>query len=383
MPQDFEVDIPFPPRISPDVPGARQRNVDRLVSEGLLTREESVARYLGWDVAQLAGRFHPSATGDDLDLGLQQQTFYFVFDDLFDTCLGEEPARAYALCHQMAALARHDGTARPAFPLAEMFVDVWNRSKQGMSDAWRRRAGFNWEHFFLSYVTEAVNRMCRTVLDLASYIRQRQVAIGSRGVLDLVERLSRAEAPPELHESSCFQHMRDVTADVVTLTNDVASLEKDEANQEANNAVLLLCLERGVSRQKAIGAVQHMISERVAHFHVLSAESMRMCGLLGLSPEQRHAVERFIDGNRAVMRGNYDWSRNNERYSEEGVERVRASPCIEDRLTRTPAGPHRPAAHVRHHAGSTEPGATPDALPPPSAHAPCHPGPLGAAAAAA
>ncbi|GAA0380318.1 terpene synthase family protein [Streptomyces blastmyceticus] len=343
MPQDLDLDIPFPPRISPDVAGARQRNIDRLVREGLLTREENVARYLSWDVAQLAGRFHPEAVGEDLDLGLLQQTFYFVFDDLFDTCLGEEPDHAYRLAHRMVSLVRRDGTGRPqrpAFPLGEMFVEVWSRSRKGMSDSWCRRAALNWEQFFLSYVTEAVTRASRTVLDIDTYIRQRQIAIGSRGVLDMVECLARVEAPPEMHESSCFLQMRDITAEVVTLANDVTSLEKDEANREVNNAVLLLCLQRRISRQEAVDTVRDMIRTRLAHFQVLSAEALRLCGVLGLSSRERGAVERFVDGNRAVVRGNHDWTQSNGRYSRQGVEQVQKSACLEDRITETPLGPH-------------------------------------------
>ncbi|MGV4983363.1 hypothetical protein ACVB8X_02290 [Streptomyces sp. NRAIS4] len=60
--------------------GTRRRNLDYLVSTGLLTREDTITRYLSWDLATLAARFHPHAVGAKLDLGLLQQAFYFCFD---------------------------------------------------------------------------------------------------------------------------------------------------------------------------------------------------------------------------------------------------------------------------------------------------------------
>lgn len=71
MLQDISLDIPFPSRIHPGEPQARERNIDWLVAEELLTRAENVARYRTWCLSDLAARFHPDAvTTEDLDLAL-------------------------------------------------------------------------------------------------------------------------------------------------------------------------------------------------------------------------------------------------------------------------------------------------------------------------
>ncbi|WKX70665.1 hypothetical protein [Streptomyces sp. XD-27] len=335
MPQDIALDIPFPSRISSDAPRARALNLEWLTSERLLTSQENVDRYLSWNLSDLAGRFHPDAVGDDLVLGLQQQTFYFFVDDLFDSYLGDDPHSAYSLCHELASLARQRST-RPTFPLAEVFLDLWARSCEGMSHAWRERAARNWEQFFLSYAAEAANRRSGAVLGLEVYMKLRRISIGAQGVLDLTERCGHFEAPAEVHESSCVREMRDLTAEIVILTNDLASLEKDEANQEPNNTVLLLSLERRISRDKAIECLRNMVRERMARFAAQARAAEQISDLLPLNRRQRRGVARFIAANRTVMRGNYDWGRFSRRYDRSGVRNVRRSPRIEDRVSTTP-----------------------------------------------
>ncbi|MFF4160300.1 pentalenene synthase [Streptomyces sp. NPDC001678] len=330
------MDIPFEVRISPDVAAANARHMKWLRAEGFVTTSPNAERYLTWAVGELAGRFHPDAFGDDLELGIQGQTFYFFFDDLFDSPLGRDPLAAYELCQELAALARQSpdsSLVRPTFPLARLWLDHWERLRHGMSRAWRERAARHWEQYFLTYVTEAVNRRAGLVLDMDRYMALRRLAIGVEGVLDTAERCGGFEAPPEVHESTLIQEIREITAEVVILTNDLHSLEKDEANGEADNAVLLLRRERDCSQEDAIGLLRDMVHQRIDRFQRLTARTHELCAALGLSPRQRESTHRFLGANRALMRGNYDWSRATDRYSRIGVDYVQRSPRIEDTIT--------------------------------------------------
>ncbi|MDT0449610.1 terpene synthase family protein [Streptomyces hesseae] len=330
------MDIPFEVRISPDVAAANARHMKWLRAEGFVTTSSNADRYLTWAVGELAGRFHPDAFGDDLELGIQGQTFYFFFDDLFDSHLGRDPLAAYGLCQEMAALARQSpdsSLVKPTFPLARLWLDHWERLRHGMSVAWRERAARHWEQYFLSYVTEAVNRRAGLVLDMSRYLALRRVAIGVEGVLDTAERCGGFEAPPEVHESTLVQEIREITAEVVILTNDLHSLEKDEANGEPDNAVLLLRREHDCSQEDAIGLLRGMVHQRIDRFRRLTDRTHELCAALGLSPRQRESTHRFLGANRALMRGNYDWSRATDRYSRIGVDHVQRSPRIEDIIT--------------------------------------------------
>lgn len=334
--QDIELDIPFAPRISPDLEAARARNLEWLTSADLLTSAENQARYLDWQLADLAARFYPDAVGDDLVLGVQGQSFFFFFDDLFDGRLGADPVGTYAICHEMAALAHRSPDSRlvqPTFPLAHVWLDHWSRAQEGMSEAWKARTARHWAEYFLSYAAEAVNRKSGTVLDVDGYLKLRRHAIGAQPVLDTTERCGHFEAPAEIHESMCMRQLRDLTCEVVILANDLSSLEKDEANGEPNNIILLLLRQHCHKLGEAIEVVQEMTRQRIARFQLLSLEADRLCEALELPLRERESVARFVEANRACMRGNYDWGRSTGRYDRTGVQYVKESPRIEDRVS--------------------------------------------------
>src|SRR5882757_5377102 len=80
MPQGVPLHIPFPSRISPDFDRALACHLDWPRSFGLLPTPGAERRHLRCNYGELAARFHPSATGTDLDLAIDQQSWYFVFD---------------------------------------------------------------------------------------------------------------------------------------------------------------------------------------------------------------------------------------------------------------------------------------------------------------
>ncbi|RLU87528.1 hypothetical protein CTZ27_23170 [Streptomyces griseocarneus] len=338
MPQDIALDIPFPTRINPLVKTVAARNERWLITEGLLSSQQNIERYRSWNIAKLAAGFLPDVCERELTYGLAVQSFFFFFDDLFDGALGHNPAATYEICHEMAALARQGaGTpaTAPSFPLARLWSSLWHRAQKGMSAAWRGRAVRHWEEYFLTYVSEAVNRKSGTALSMDSYMKLRRDGIGSQVVLDISERCGHFEAPPEIHQSMCMLEVRDITAEVVTLTNDLHSLEKDQANGDPNNAVLLLAREHSSSQEEAVVRLQRMVRRRTRRFQQLVIEIDRLCDAFGLTAEERENTHRFLDVNRACMRGNLDWSNNTARYSDIGVRHVIRSPRIEDVIAQT------------------------------------------------
>lgn len=340
MPQDIALDIPFPTKTNPRVDAVADRNERWLISAGLLSSQQNIERYRSWNIALLAAGFLPDASERELTFGLAVQSFFFFFDDLFDGALGHNPAATYEICHEMAALARQGSgfgkpVVAPTFPLARLWSSLWARAQQGMSAAWRARTVRHWEEYFLTYVSEAVNRKSGTALGMDSYMKLRRDGIGSQVVLDISERCGHFEAPPEIHQSMCMLEVRDITAEVVTLTNDLHSLEKDQANGDPNNAVLLLSREHSCSQDEAIARLQQMVRRRTLRFRQLVDEVDRLCDAFGFSGEERENTHRFLDANRACMRGNYHWSNISARYSDVGVLHVIRSPRIEDVIAQT------------------------------------------------
>lgn len=106
MPQDVEFDFPAPTRISPDLDGARRRNLEwarrlDLVGDG---PRPGLVRLLGHAVVGRVGL--PPRKWAALDLCADTMAFFFVFDDQFDDPLGQDPARVARACQSLVDLVQ-------------------------------------------------------------------------------------------------------------------------------------------------------------------------------------------------------------------------------------------------------------------------------------
>jgi hypothetical protein len=322
MSQNTELYIPFPPRISLDVEGAAERQLIWPRAHGLVHGEAAEKRVTGWLLAELSACFHPQATGDNLDLGTHQQTFFFLFDDQFDGADDQSPPQALALARELIFLTQEPRGSQPRYPspLGYAFAHLWQLSTDGMSQHWCDRAGRDWAAYFNGYLIEADERRHGGYMDLNAYLKMRQLSIGVGPVINLEERISGHEVPPRIMGSPLLQEMRSSTDLVVILANDVQSLAKEAERGDKHNTVLILQHQHGCSQEEAIARLQGMVRDHIERFLQQEAEVPALLDRLAATPSERHATETFItDGLRACMRGTYDWGRRNARYAPEGV----------------------------------------------------------------
>lgn len=319
MPQGVELHIPFPSRVSPDCDRAQVGHLEWARSFGIFPTEQAESRHVQGGYVELAGRLHPSATGINLDLGVDHLSWFFIFDDQFDVDgpYGRDPVRAKQLTDAVADVLCGLPDVYPinSASIVAAFADLWRRSCEGMSMTWRTRAAQNWRAYLSAYVTEAANRCRPAGLSLADQLALRKNTIGVGHILDLAERLGHFEVPEQAYRGPLMTTMRRIAAEVVALDNDIVSAEKEEATGDCN---LLLYIEREsrCSRAQAIDTVCKMVHERTERFLALEHEFPSLCDSLDLDETGRAAIRRYqADALRAVMRGAYDWQRKSGRYT--------------------------------------------------------------------
>jgi pentalenene synthase len=321
MPQGVLLPIPFPSRISPDFDRVHAHHLDWPRSFGLLPTPEAEHRHLRGRYSELGARFHPSATGTDLDLGVDQQSWYFLFDDHFDGPTGRDPGYTRALTAALSAtlagpagsIAANPPTADP--PLVRAFADLWARSREGMSAAWVKRAADHWRAYFRGHVAEAVNRNRPMAPSFADQLELRVDTIGVAPVLDLAERIGHYEIPALAYRSPLVTSMHRIAHEVVILDNDIVSVEKEEGEGDCN-LVLRLEQETGWSRTDTIHLIGEMIRQCCERFVLLERQLPELCRELGLDERQREIL-RLYQSNalRPMMRGAYDWDQQSGRYT--------------------------------------------------------------------
>lgn len=322
MPLGVETHIPFPDRVSPDVARAEAVHLDWPRSFGLLPTERSARRHVQGRFPELAGRFNPRAVGPELDLSTDQMSWFFLFDDLFDGDAGSSVEKARALVEAVEAVLREEGPGPDlANPVVAAFADLWRRSREGMSPAWRTRAVTSWRTYLAGHVTEAANR--RAVSDPT---REEQIALraetgGVRPILDLAERLGGFEVPDDVWHSPELTEMRRLAAEVVILDNDIVSVEKEERIGDHN---LVLHVERrapGTSRARAVEEVGELLRTRTDRFLDLAATFTDPAFDPGRGDAGTAVRHRYVqDALMSVMRGAHDWQQHSERYRPEYLD---------------------------------------------------------------
>ncbi|MDI2125863.1 terpene synthase family protein [Yinghuangia seranimata] len=316
MPQDVHFTIPFTSRISPDLEGARVRNLDWTWSHDLVRGEAGLTEYASWDLAQAAARTYPEATGADLDMLVNWFGFAFLFDDQFDAS-GDRPSQVSAVAREMIAIPFRPAGTPPdvVCPVTLAWAEIWPQMCDGMSETWQNRFASNWARFMAAAVCEIHLATHRTVMDLEGYAALRQHTVGLQHSLDAVERIGRFEVPPHVQAHPVMRRLRHTTTDCIAYMNDVHSLDREEDRGDQHNLVTVLQRHLRCSRSAALDAAIRMTYDKLAEVVDLHTRVPKMCDELQLDETERSAVDRAVQGTGDWIRGNYEWGLNSGRYT--------------------------------------------------------------------
>ncbi|MEV7401953.1 terpene cyclase [Streptomyces sp. NPDC091267] len=315
MPQDIEFHLPFPSALSPDLEGARQRNLAWASGIGLVAEGRSLQWFASWDMPRLAALGFPYAQGPALDLCVDAMAFFFVFDDQFDGSLGLAPARAAAVCQRMIDIVHGAGPAQAVDACSAAFGDIWARCTRGADPGWVARCAHEWEYYFATQAHEAIGRLRGTPGDMETYLQVRRGIAGTDLPLSLGERAAGITVPPAAFHSPQLRIMRQAAIDVTFMCNDVYSLEKEEARGDMDNLVLVIEHDRHVTRDQAIEQARREVGRRVERFQELARQLPGLCTELGLSGPERAAVEVYVEVMGAWMSGYHAWQTQTDRYT--------------------------------------------------------------------
>ncbi|MFF1411217.1 terpene cyclase [Streptomyces sp. NPDC058289] len=316
-------EIPWAWSVSPDLARAAPRHLAWMRETGLIVDAAPAPgqyqsdRYVRCDVARLTAMGWPMATGVDLDLVSDWMGWILVFDDMFDGPLGRDPARCRTVVERMISILHRgaDPATEPLSPVERGFADLWERSTAGMSVQWRARAAQNYESYFISYVHEAVGRERGRIPGLEEFLLIRRSSVALDIVFDLLERVAGFEVPLVALRSPELRTARQLGADLPWLTNDFASLEKEEASGDNCNLFIVLRHEFGHSDADALDSRNDMLERWVRRFDQIEAGIGDLCARLRLTAQEAAAVDSYLEGIRLYVAGYCQWERGAWRYS--------------------------------------------------------------------
>jgi pentalenene synthase len=323
----MDLTVPLPRRVNAHGAVAEAHNLGWLRSHDMLRDPKAVELYARWDIPGLAARSFPTLDPGQLCLATDLFSFYFLFDDQFDSELGFRPKEVAKVCDTLIGIAHGDLGHKDESPVASSFADLWKRSSDGMSPRWRARAASNWEWYFAAHPSEALGRVragaaergeqAPAVPDRSAYLMLRRGADGTETVLDMLERFA-AEVPPVAYHSPELRLMRQLAADAPAFSNDVHSYAKEAPRGDVYNLVVITQHQRQCGVAEASAAVMAEVQWMIDEYIRLSARIDELCDGLGLDPRQRRAVERYAEGLSAWLSGYLDWESGTLRYRPEG-----------------------------------------------------------------
>jgi hypothetical protein len=284
------VSIPFAARpMNPATPQTRRPTIEWLRSLGLLASAKAVRQYDAMHFEQLNGLAYPSHQKDGLRLGNDTMGWFFIFDDQFDG------------------------------PLVRGFQDLWRRSCDGMSDAWRARMRESWVRYLQSYRWEAESRKRGKHPIMDEYLENRRNAIGIPSAVILGERIQGFELSPAAAELPQTDRLMALTGEQVALVNDLFSVHKEIAEGDTQNSIIILMNTTSCTLEKAFRQVAEMIEARHLEFQEIASELPSCCAARDLNSEEITALLRYVDCMRDWMHANLAWSLDTARYSNVGV----------------------------------------------------------------
>ncbi|WP_369244269.1 pentalenene synthase [Streptomyces sp. R41] len=317
-PREVNFGCPWPLRESPFRERARESALEWMEDFGL-TRdfEANVAQFRHWKLAECAAWFYPDGTPEGVELAAQLMGWYFApFDDQFDGDLARDSQAAAQLCGELTTiLDLPEGAPLPApSPVVAGFADLWWRSCRGMSTQWRQRAAQHWRQYLSRQLAEVVDRRHARTQDVEGCLRRRAVTTSSGPLSDLIECLSGFEVPDQAWQSPLLSELRRLTAEIISITNDLVSAEKEEAQGDrVNNLLLILEDQHGCTRHQAIERLREMTHERYARFLRLETQAPDLDDVL--TTTGRIALRRYITGLHDLLAGDNEWEHTSGRYA--------------------------------------------------------------------
>jgi (+)-beta-caryophyllene/(+)-caryolan-1-ol synthase len=259
----------------------------------------------------LAARFYPGAGPDLLPAFAQFCAFGFLVDDQFDEgANGRDPELCYkAICGMVGVL--NGGTG--ATPLELALADLWNRLISGRSAAWQRQFANNIKGWLTSYLWATQDREVGHLLGIEEFCAYRQLAIGMYMCLDLAEMVVEADFSDDVRYCAAFLQMRRAVAEHVALLNDIFSVCKESDRGFAYNFVLVSEYVQRSRRERVIDHANAMLTAVVHNF--LSAQDRLPDELGAVHPAIRTAALQYSNALAAMLRGNFDWHFECQRYT--------------------------------------------------------------------
>ncbi|MFE3068474.1 terpene synthase [Streptomyces sp. NPDC059247] len=303
-----------------DVPACRGPHAEAADTEtlrwvgavGLCETEAELPRLVRIRPGLLAAWCHPRADRTDSTLVAMWMAWLFLLDDRIDESdLGRDADRLDGYLSELLGVASGGRTA--ASPMGRALAEIVGRASDGMPDSWHLRFRRHIVDYLSACVWQAAHRQAAEVPSPDAFPARRRAFGAIMPTFDLVERTEAGALPPSLYYSRPYQDLLVAAADVVCWTNDLMTVEKEAAQGDPHNLVLVTAHHRGLDRHAASLAVARACEERLAT-HGRARRELRAPTRTPDADTRRQDADRCAGALLVWTRGHLEWGLDTPRY---------------------------------------------------------------------
>jgi len=294
---------PFPQALSPFVQDAEQHTAEWVRQFNLLPDPVAFRQFCMARFGSLAAATHPHASRAALDLIADWCSWLFILDDQCDESgLGARPNDLAALHRRLLAVFRGTEPGINDESLAHGLYDLRLRTLAYGNSASMRRFTAELRKYFAAGFWEASNRARSAIPDMAGYIAMRPYTGGIFAYIELLTATSGVELPPKVRKHPTVQQLTRLANNVICWANDILSYEREQAQGDIHNLVLVVQQEQRLALPQAVERVTARHDAEMLAF--LAAEA----ALPRFSPAIDTALNHYVEILRNLIRGSFDWA---------------------------------------------------------------------------
>ncbi|MFD4398911.1 terpene synthase family protein [Kitasatospora sp. NPDC058397] len=261
----------------------------------------------------LAAWCHPRAGRSDSALVAMWMAWLFLLDDRIDEGdLGRDADRLEEHLHEPLGIVSY-GSA-PTSPMGRALAEIVERASDAMPDPWVLRFRRHVADYLSACVWQAAHRQAGHVPYPDGFPAWRRAFGAIMPSFDLVERTDGCFLPPSLYYSRPFQDLLVAAADLVCWTNDLMTVDKEAAQGDPHNLVLVTAHHGGMDRHAAALLVTDAFEDRLRAHARARRELTDLTRAFATPPALRRQADHCAEALLDWARGHLEWGLGTPRY---------------------------------------------------------------------
>ncbi|KAI1120988.1 isoprenoid synthase domain-containing protein [Nemania abortiva] len=327
IPDMFVSFLAEPPRFNPNYSQVKAKS-EAWISDFCSLDERTSAIISKCDFSYFIAIAAPEAALPEYRTLCDWGNWVFPFDDMFDNGeLRDKPTAARIVLQTlMSPMSKPEGgqeknvLGEDRLPIIRVHDTVWERVKGKVGV--QRRFAKAMADYCAGALVHVEDMSTHKILLPEEMLEARQSSAGVSPLFALVEYAHALRIPDYVFEHPAIKEIERLGCDFVSISNDILSYMKEEADSVPHNMVAVARMS-GLGAQEAFDYIGSMLDSRYERWNAA------LNAVPDWGEEVNEGVRRYIQGVADVVRANLYWSFKSERYLGKDGAVVRRTRCLQ------------------------------------------------------